>query len=522
MKKFLVLGLGMFAVFATFAMVSVANAQFVVGDRVQATSVLSVRATPSATGTLLGVQATGTQGTVVGGPVYNGYTWWNVDYDIAPDGWSAGDWLMKVGGNEGYGEKCDYDGNGFLDSLDLGSLIDYLFNGGLISGGTTGDVNADGQPDALDLSAFIDHLFVGQPVPVGCQVVQTNQPPVIQSFSGPSIMGEDTYGTWNAQAYDPEGGRLNYTFNWGDGNPASTTIISNATSGYPVTAWHYYANPGTYPIMLTVQDQSLAADYASVSVTVLPTSTLAMTGLNWPTALQVGEVGTWSVFATGSPSSNMLNYEFYWGDGTGVSTTAWGGFWLNQTHSYSQPGNYSLARVRVSDDLGGSDQEYTPVTVTTNGTSTQNQPPTMNSFTGPSSLNVGQVGTWYANATDPEGGFLNYYFDLGNASRTASGASGQTVSVTNSYSQTGTYSNSVYALDGANNWSNNLWRSVSVGSAGTSSAPILPTTQPIYYMDPYPIQTNTTKLPVAASTIESLQRQINALYQQLQILRAQL
>ena len=40
-------------------------------------------------------------GTVIGGPVFAtlngvGYWWWNVDYNLAPDGWSAENWLTKV------------------------------------------------------------------------------------------------------------------------------------------------------------------------------------------------------------------------------------------------------------------------------------------------------------------------------------------------------------------------------------------------------------------------------------------
>ncbi len=68
-----------------------------VGDRVQTTAKLKVRATASNKGTHLGSQPKGSLGTVKAGPAYaNGYTWWNVDFDNSTiDGWSAGNWLVE-------------------------------------------------------------------------------------------------------------------------------------------------------------------------------------------------------------------------------------------------------------------------------------------------------------------------------------------------------------------------------------------------------------------------------------------
>ena len=70
--------------------------KFIMGDRViVTTSKLNVRATPG--GKNLGFHKLNAQGTVVGGPVTTkGYTWWKINYDSNPDGWSAQDWLAKV------------------------------------------------------------------------------------------------------------------------------------------------------------------------------------------------------------------------------------------------------------------------------------------------------------------------------------------------------------------------------------------------------------------------------------------
>jgi len=70
------------------------STKFRVGDRVRATANLNVRATPSATGTLLGAQTMGALGAVSGGAIASGgYQWWNINYDSGADGWSAENWL---------------------------------------------------------------------------------------------------------------------------------------------------------------------------------------------------------------------------------------------------------------------------------------------------------------------------------------------------------------------------------------------------------------------------------------------
>lgn len=73
------------------------SAKFNINDRVKTTASLNVRSTPSTSGTLMGNQATGALGTVIGGPTYAaGYHWWQINYDNAPDGWSIEDFLNKV------------------------------------------------------------------------------------------------------------------------------------------------------------------------------------------------------------------------------------------------------------------------------------------------------------------------------------------------------------------------------------------------------------------------------------------
>jgi len=70
--------------------------KFTIGDRVETTARLRVRSCADTSCIIPGSQNTGALGTVKGGPrVADGITWWNIDYDSSPDGWSAENWLMK-------------------------------------------------------------------------------------------------------------------------------------------------------------------------------------------------------------------------------------------------------------------------------------------------------------------------------------------------------------------------------------------------------------------------------------------
>jgi len=70
------------------------SAKFTIGQRVQATTNINVRATADTTGTLLGTQTLGSLGTVTSGPVTaDSFNWWQINYDTGADGYSAEDFL---------------------------------------------------------------------------------------------------------------------------------------------------------------------------------------------------------------------------------------------------------------------------------------------------------------------------------------------------------------------------------------------------------------------------------------------
>lgn len=74
---------------------------FAIGDRVEVTfdPSLRVRSAPGLSdATILGNQLKDSQGTVTSGPIsLDGYIWWQIDYDVSPDGWSIEPGLAKAG-----------------------------------------------------------------------------------------------------------------------------------------------------------------------------------------------------------------------------------------------------------------------------------------------------------------------------------------------------------------------------------------------------------------------------------------
>jgi hypothetical protein len=76
---------------ATYAISSLVGTNISVGSRVAVniSPSLRVRDAAALAGNILGEQSYLAEGTVTGGPTTaDGYTWWEINYDSAPDGWS--------------------------------------------------------------------------------------------------------------------------------------------------------------------------------------------------------------------------------------------------------------------------------------------------------------------------------------------------------------------------------------------------------------------------------------------------
>jgi len=74
------------------------SAKFVINDIVRATESLNLRASASTSASRIATLASGTTGTVVGGPTSaNGYTWWQIRTTVGT-GWAVENWLTRTTG----------------------------------------------------------------------------------------------------------------------------------------------------------------------------------------------------------------------------------------------------------------------------------------------------------------------------------------------------------------------------------------------------------------------------------------
>jgi len=97
----------------------------------------------------------------------------------------------------------------------------------------------------------------------------SNKPPVISSFTGPTVLAANETGTWRVVASDPENQSLSYFISWGDEYELTNNSAVPATSFIQATTFtHVYAESGRYTVTIVVRDAAgnEARTTSSVSV----------------------------------------------------------------------------------------------------------------------------------------------------------------------------------------------------------------------------------------------------------------
>ena len=95
------------------------------------------------------------------------------------------------------------------------------------------------------------------------------KPPVISSFSSPTILAVNEIDTWTIQASDPENRTLTYRIMWGDENTLSNQAsVSGGTFVQTSTFTHAYSVAGTYTVTVIVRNSGGKEARASATVKV--------------------------------------------------------------------------------------------------------------------------------------------------------------------------------------------------------------------------------------------------------------
>jgi hypothetical protein len=160
---------------------------------------------------------------------------------------------------------------------------------------------------------------------------------------------------------DPSGVESDYlaTVDWGDGTPASDGVIAKSADGiFTVTGQHTYAEEGSYSISVTVTDDDVPYNTATIGGTgTVSDAALTATGVDFLSTNPVNRV--LATFTDDNPTGPLSDFSatIDWGDGTPVSSGVVAGptggpFTVSGNHTYSTLG-YKTITINIT-DIGGS------------------------------------------------------------------------------------------------------------------------------------------------------------------------
>ncbi len=277
-------------------------------------------------------------------------------------------------------------------------------------------------------------------------IITINKAPNTLSIPfGPSSGVPGTIYSYSASAADPDGDKVQYKFDWGDGTTSQTALVNSGTSA---SASHSWSASGTYLVRAMAMDSKGASSgYSDVlSVAIAPNKAPNTPSIpSGPASGVPGTIYSYSASAT-DPDGDQVRYIFSWGDGT-TSQTALvdSGTSASASHSWSASGTY-LVKAMAMDNKGASSgySAVLQVIITTN-----KAPNTPSIPSGPASGVPGTVYIYSTAAKDPDGDQVKYIFSWGDgtASQTALVNSGTTASASHSWSGSGTYLVKAMAMD---------------------------------------------------------------------------
>jgi len=308
------------------------------------------------------------------------------------------------------------------------------------------------------------------------EAITSNPNPVINGISGPQNLEIGKTGTWKIKAYDPQGGNLSYSVDWGD---VYTTASDSRGQYLPIemnlpqdsTFTHSYWEKGTFTPTFTVRNDNGGIATTSLSVNVGKAKKPLITVLspNGGETLIRSQIQTIS-WKDNKVKDSYSNSKYY--DINLVSVYPSCEYCLMPSQAplsiAKKVSGYSFIW-KIKKTISGinlRDGAY-KIEVCRAGTRTCdlsdsyfkivspeiNQAPIITDITGPTSLKAGQTGTWKVEAYDPNGGDLHYSVDWGDFSRKSCAVGAvcaelasleaypvdQSATMTHSYSKAGTY-----------------------------------------------------------------------------------
>lgn len=281
-----------------------------------------------------------------------------------------------------------------------------------------------------------------------------NNPPEIPNIPVGSANGIPAASySYSTNAFDPDGDRVLYTFDWGDAAESNTPLIN---SGVAVSANHTWSKAGKYRIRIMATDSKGASSQWSeplnITINTPPGKPNAPSG---PISSRP-EISNKYTVSANDPDEDQLKYTFDWGDGA-ESLTGYlvSGEKATMNHTWKKAGTYQI-KANAVDERGASSGWSEAQNVIINS-----PPDNPSKPSGQGSVYAWAAYTYTSLASDPEGDETEYTFDWGdeNISSTNLIKSGSNASAVHSWRDEGDYRIRVIAKDkvgASSNWSGNF------------------------------------------------------------------
>jgi hypothetical protein len=199
--------------------------------------------------------------------------------------------------------------------------------------------------------------------PLSITITQNSAPNIPSIPSGP-ISGKVkiAYG-YSTSTTDPDGSKVKYTFDWGDGTRSVTGLFS---SGKSARVYHRWTSVGTYLVKVMATDSKGAFSEWSSPLTFTIAANIPPAAPSIPVGPISGKVKTAYGFSTSTtdPDGSKVKYTFDWGDGTRSVTGLFSsGKSARVYHRWTSVGTY-LVKVMATDSKGAFSEWSSPLTFT--------------------------------------------------------------------------------------------------------------------------------------------------------------
>ena len=227
----------------------------------------------------------------------------------------------------------------------------------------------------------------------------------------------------SAGSQDADGTITGYSWNFGDGSPASTS--PNPT--------HTYNAGGAYVATLTVTDNSSATATALVTITVGGSGNQSPVAVAAATSPATGKAPlnvSFSSAGSTDPDGSIVSYSWNWGDGTANGSTP------NPSHNFTVAGTY-VVTLTVTDNVGATATATTTVTVSPNLA-----PDAVATTATPIAIAPATISFSSADSVDPDGIIVTRRWNFGDGSPLST-----TANPTKSYANPGNYVVTLTVID---------------------------------------------------------------------------